>query len=80
MTISENNNANLKKRLAAEEQARKSADVVLNGAVKQAESQRKLTNETKEQLPASKKQVAALKQQLDEAKKLKDQRRRRKKR
>ena len=52
----------------------------LNDVEKQAESQRKLTNEAKEQLAASKKQVAALKQQLDEAKKLKDQRRRRKKR
>ena len=39
----------------------------------QAESQRKLTNEAKEQLTASKEQVAALKQQLEEAKKLKEQ-------
>ena len=45
----------------------------LNDVEKQAESQRKLTNEAKEQLAASKKQVAALKQQLDEAKKHKDQ-------
>ena len=39
----------------------------------QAESQKKLTNEAKEQLAASKEQVAALKQQLEEAKKLKEQ-------
>ena len=45
----------------------------LNDVEKQAESQRKLTNEAKEQLVASKEQVAALKQQLNEAKKLKDQ-------
>ena len=73
LTIAENSNTDLKKRLAAEEQARKSANAALNGAEKQAESQRKLTNEAKEQLVASKEQVAALKQQLNEAKKLKDQ-------
>ena len=73
LTIAENSNADLKKKLTAEEQARKSADAALKGAEKQAESQRKLTNEAKEQLAASKEQVAALKQQLEEAKKLKDQ-------
>ena len=72
LTIAENSNTDLKKMLAAEEQARKSTDVALNGAEKQVESQRKLTNEAKEQLAASKEQVVALKQQLDEAKKLKD--------
>ena len=73
LTIAENSNADLKKRLTTEEQARKSAYATLKGAEKQARSQRKLTNEAKEQLVASKEQVAALKQQLDEAKKLKDQ-------
>ena len=73
LTIAENSNANLRKKLIAEEQARKSADAALKGAEKQAESQRKLTNEAKEQLAASKEQVTALKQQLEEAKKLKDQ-------
>ena len=53
-TIVENSNTNLKKKLIAEEQARKSADAALKGAEKQAESQRKLTNEAKEQLTASK--------------------------
>ena len=48
LTITENSNTDLKKRLAAEEQARKSADAALNGIEKQAESQRKLTNEDKE--------------------------------
>ena len=48
LTIAENSNTDLKKRLAAEEQARKSADAALNGIEKQAESQRKLTNEDKE--------------------------------
>ena len=60
-TIAENNNADLKKKLTAEEQARKSVDTALKGTEKQAESQRKLTNEAKEQLAASKEQVAALK-------------------
>ena len=72
LTIAENSNVDLKKKLTAEEQARKSADAALKGAGKQAESQRKLTNEAKEQLTASREQVATLKQQLEEAKKLKD--------
>ena len=61
LTIAENSNADLKKKLTSEEQARKSADAALKGAEKQAKSQRKLTNEAKEQLAASKEQVAALK-------------------
>ena len=62
LTIAENSNTDLRKKLTAEEQARKSVDVALKGAEKQAESQRKLTNETKEQLAASNEQVVALKQ------------------
>ena len=73
LTIAENSNTDLRKKLTAEEQAKKSVDAALKGAKKQAESQRKLTNEAKEQLAASKEQMAALKQQLEEAKKLKDQ-------
>ena len=73
LTIAENSNTDLKKKLIVEEQAKKSADAALKGAEKQAESQRKLTNEAKEQLAASKEQLAALKKQLEEAKKLKDQ-------
>ena len=61
LTIAENSNTDLRKRLTAEEQARKSADATLKGAEKQAESQRKLTNKAKEQLAASNEQVAALK-------------------
>ena len=73
LTIAENSNTNLKKKLITEEQARKSADAALKGAERQAESQRKLTNKANEQLAASKEQLAALKKQLEEAKKLKDQ-------
>ena len=72
MTIVENSNTDLKKKLVAKEQARKSADAALKGAEKQAESQRKLTNEAKEQLTASKEQLVALKKQLEEAKKFRD--------
>ena len=54
LTIAENCNTDLRKRLTVEEQARKSADAALKGAEKQAESQTKLTNEAKEQLSASK--------------------------
>ena len=46
--------ADIKKRLTAEEQARKSADVALKGAERQAESQKKFTHEANEQLAASK--------------------------
>ena len=61
LTIAENSNADLKQKLKAEEQAKKSVEAALKGAEKQAESQRKLTNEAKEQLAASNEQVAALK-------------------
>ena len=54
LTIAENSNTDLRKKLIVQEQARKSADAALKGAEKQAESQRKLTNEAKEQLAASK--------------------------
>ena len=38
LTIAENSNANLKKKLTVKEQARKSADAALKGAERQAES------------------------------------------
>ena len=67
LTIAENSNTDLKKKLIAEEQARKNADVALKGAERQAESQRKLAHEANEQLVASREQLAALKKQLEEA-------------
>ena len=45
MTIVENSNTDLKKKLVAKEQARKSVDAALKGAERQAESQRKLARE-----------------------------------
>ena len=53
LTIAENNNTDLKKRLTAKEQARNSADATLQGAERQAKSQRKLAHEANEQLAAS---------------------------
>ena len=69
LAIAENSNADLKKKLAAEEQARKSVDSVLEGA----ESQRKLTCEANDQLATSKEQVATLRKQLEETQRLRDQ-------
>ena len=48
LTVAENSNADLKKKLTTKEHARKSTDAALKGVEKQAESQRKLTNEAKE--------------------------------
>ena len=61
LIIAENSNIDLRKKLTAEEQAKKNAKAALKDAEKQAGSQRKLTNEAKEQLAASNEQVAALK-------------------
>ena len=73
LAIAENSNADLKKKLAAKEQARKSADLALEGAEREAESQRKLTHEANDQLAASKEQVATLRKQLEETQRLRDQ-------
>ena len=67
LTVVENSNADLKKKLTAEEQAWERADSALKGAERQAESQRKLARETNDQLVASKEQLVALKKQLEEA-------------
>ena len=50
LAIAENSNTDLKKKLIVEEQARKSADSALEGAERQAESQRKLAREASDQL------------------------------
>ena len=60
LTIAENSNADLREKLKAEEQERKSADAALKSAETQAKSQRKLANEVKGQLVAAKEQIAAL--------------------
>ena len=73
LAIAKNNNAELKKKLTVEEQAWKSADLALEGAEKQAESQRKLACEANDQLATSKEQLATFRKQLEEAQKLRDQ-------
>ena len=67
LVVAENSNTDLKKRLTAEEQARKNPDSALEGAERQAESQRKLEREANDQLTASTEQLATLKKQLEEA-------------
>ena len=73
LAIAENSNTELKKKLTVEEQARKSADLALESAERQTESQRKLACEANDQLAASKEQLAALKKQLEETQRLRDQ-------
>ena len=73
LAVAENSNADLKKKLTVEEQAQKSANSALEGAERQAESQRKLAREANDQLAASKEQLVALKKQLEEAQRLRDQ-------
>ena len=60
LNIAENNNVELKKKLANEEYARRSADSTLEGTQRQAEDQRKCLHETIDQLNASKEEMAAL--------------------
>ena len=71
LNIAENSNKDLKEKLKAEEQLKKSAEAALKGAETQAKSQRKLVIEVKGQLITAKEQIAALRQQLEEANKLK---------
>ena len=73
LTIADQSNAELKKKLADKEHARRSADSTLEGVQRQAEDQRKRLCEATNQLTASREQMAALKKQLEETQKLKDQ-------
>ena len=73
LNIAKQSNADLKKRLADQEQARRSADLALEGVQRQAEDQRKSLHETTDQLKASKEEMAALREQLKKALRLKDQ-------
>ena len=73
LVVAENSNADLKKKLIAEEQAQKSADSALDSAKRQAESQRKLAREANNQLAAAKEQLVTLRKQLGETQRLRDQ-------
>ena len=73
LTIVEHNNAELKKKLADEEHAHRSADLALEGVQWQAKDQRKHLRETTNQLTAFREHMAAFKKQLEKAQRLKDQ-------
>ncbi|XP_065626486.1 uncharacterized protein LOC112010771 [Quercus suber] len=62
----------LKKKLAAEEDTRKSADSALAGFQRQAEDQGRLLRDANAQLATSKEQVLTLQKQLEEVQKLRD--------
>ena len=62
-----------KKKLLAEEQARKSADSALEGFQKQAENQGKRLREVNTELKAALEQVVVLKKHLEETQKLREQ-------
>ncbi|XP_065634575.1 uncharacterized protein LOC136069708 [Quercus suber] len=73
LNASEQNIAQLKKKLAAEEEARKSADSALEGFQRQAEDQGRLLRDANAQLATSKEQVLTLQKQLEEVQRLRDQ-------
>ena len=68
LTLSKHNLAKAKKKLTAEEQARRSTNSALEGAERQAEDQRRRLREANEELNAAREQMAALKKQLEEPK------------
>ena len=70
--FADQSNANLRKKLAEEEKARKSADSTLESVERQIEDQRQLLHEANDQLASSKEQIVALKKKLEETQKLKD--------
>ena len=71
--IANQSNKYLRKKLTKEEKARKSADLTLESAHKQAKEQRLLLRDAKEQLASSKEQIAAFRKKLEEAQKLQEQ-------
>ena len=71
--IADQSNKDLRKKLKKEEQVRRSVNLALEGAQKQAEDQRLLLHDIKEQLASSKKQIASLRKKLEEVQKLKDE-------
>ena len=62
----------LRNKLQEEERARRSADLALKGAQKQAQAQRLLLRKAEDQLAATKGQIEALKKKLVGAEKAKD--------
>ena len=73
LTQSEQDLADARKKLLAEEQARKSANSALEGYQKQAEEQGKHLHKANAELKTAREQVAALKKHLKETQKLREQ-------
>ncbi|XP_030931098.1 uncharacterized protein LOC115956982 [Quercus lobata] len=71
--VAEKINQELKRKLLEEERERKSAVAALDNIERQAEGQRVLLCNVKDQLVASKKHIIALKKKLEEVEKAKDQ-------
>ena len=65
--IADQSSKDLRKKLTEEEKARMSVESALESTQRQAEKQRQLLREAKDQLVSSKEQVAALKKKLEEA-------------
>ena len=73
LTQSEQDLADVRKKLLVEEQARKSTDSALEGYQKQAEDQGNRLREANAELKKAREQVAALKKHLEETQKLREQ-------
>ena len=71
--IAEKKSQDLTTKLAEADHDKKSAEATLDMVERQAEGQRVLLRQAKEQLAASKEQVIALKKKLEEAEKARDQ-------
>ena len=73
MKVSEQDLAATKKKLLAEEQARKSADSALKGYQKQAEDQGRRLLEANAELKTTREQIAVFRKHLEETQKLREQ-------
>ena len=71
--VAEKSNQELKRKLLEEERERKSVVVALDNTERQAEFQRVLLCNAKDQLAASKEHIIVLKKKLEEVEKAKDQ-------
>ena len=70
--ITDQSTQDLRNKLKDKEKARRSADLALKGAQKQAEDQRLLLRKAEDQLAAAKGQIESLKKKLEGAVKAKD--------
>jgi len=71
--VADKNIQELTTKLNKVDQDKKSVEAALQGAERQAESQRKQLHQTEDQLTATKEQIGVLKKKLEKAKKTKEQ-------